>query len=253
MPFAAVPGASLYYEVHGRGPWLVFAHGAGGNHLSWWQQVPAFVDRYRCLVYAQRGWGRSVTAGEPDPARFAGDLLALLDHVEADDAVLVGQSMGGWSVLGATLAAPERVRALVLTGTLAGLTDDRMLATLAARVDPSRPFDGRLALAPDFPARAPAATFLFEQIAGLNPPPSPAFLRALVALRYAVPAGGLPMPVTFLAGEHDQLFPPDLIRQAHAKCSAADLVLVPSAGHSVYFECPDEFNRLLATFLRRLD
>ena len=50
--------ASLYYEIHGDGPWMVFAHGAGGNSLSWWQQVPVFAPRYRCLVYDQRGWGR---------------------------------------------------------------------------------------------------------------------------------------------------------------------------------------------------
>ena len=55
MPTVDVPGAALYYETHGAGPWLVFAHGAGGNHLSWWQQVPAFAGRFRCLVYDQRG------------------------------------------------------------------------------------------------------------------------------------------------------------------------------------------------------
>ena len=46
MPSIALKdGASLYYEVHGKGPALVFAHGLGGNHASWWQQVPVFADR----------------------------------------------------------------------------------------------------------------------------------------------------------------------------------------------------------------
>ena len=38
----------LHYEVHGpaigSAPAIIFAHGAGGNGLSWWQQVPAFSD-----------------------------------------------------------------------------------------------------------------------------------------------------------------------------------------------------------------
>jgi 3-oxoadipate enol-lactonase len=246
MPFVEMPGVSLYYEVHGAsGPWIAFAHGAGGNHLSWWQQVPAFAARHRCLIYAQRGWGRSV-APAPDPARFSTDLVALLDHVGAERATLVGQSMGGWTVLGAALAIPARVTHLVLTGTIAGLTDDAMLATLASLHQPGRQFDGRLALARDYPAREPAATFLFEEIAAQNPPPTPEFLGALVRLRYTEQARTLTMPITFIAGEEDQLFPPALVRAAHAKLARAALHFVPVAGHSVYFECPDAFNRLLA-------
>ena len=42
MPFATINGADLFYESHGTGPAIVFAHGRGGNHLSWWRQVAAF-------------------------------------------------------------------------------------------------------------------------------------------------------------------------------------------------------------------
>jgi len=57
------------------------------------------------------------------------------------------------------------------------------------------------------------------------------------------------MPVCFIAGERDQLFPPALVRQAHAKVAGARLVMVPEAGHSVYFERPGAFNAALASFL----
>ena len=40
--FLERPDCRIYYEVAGSGPFLVFAHGLGGNHLSWWQQVPYF-------------------------------------------------------------------------------------------------------------------------------------------------------------------------------------------------------------------
>src|SRR5262245_56855635 len=107
MPYLTRPERELYYEIHGEGPWLVFAHGAGGNHLSWWQQVPVFSTRYRCLVFDQRGWGRST--GDADPTAFPADLTALLDHVGAERATLVGQSMGGWTVLGCALQNPARI------------------------------------------------------------------------------------------------------------------------------------------------
>src|SRR3990172_6186112 len=62
MPWTPVNGIRLYYQSYGTGPALVFAHGAGGNHLSWWQQVPFFAARYRCVVFDQRAFGRSADA-----------------------------------------------------------------------------------------------------------------------------------------------------------------------------------------------
>jgi len=251
MPFLSVPGASLYYEIHGAGPWLVFAHGAGGNHLSWWQQVPVFASRFRCLTYDQRGWGRSPCTGPPDPAAFAGDLAALLHGVGAESATLVGQSMGGWSVLGCAVHHPERVARLVLTGTLAGLTDADSTAMLLAAIERSAdgPLDAHVALAADFPARDPIRTFLFEEIAALNPPLTAAFLRTLIELRYTEVAAMLRVPVCVIAGARDRLFPLELMRQAHARLPRAELVVVADAGHSVYFERPDAFNDALAAFL----
>ena len=53
----------------------------------------------------------------------ADDCLALLDHLQLDRAVIGGMSQGGFVALRAALKAPERVRALILMGTQAGLED----------------------------------------------------------------------------------------------------------------------------------
>src|SRR5438876_1820754 len=112
------PDCRLYYEVSGEGPLLVFAHGLGGNHLSWWQQVPHFRDRYTCVTFAHRGFAPSSALRDgPDPADYAGDLAALVDHLGASDVRIVAQSMGGWTALEYALAQPDRVRALVLAST----------------------------------------------------------------------------------------------------------------------------------------
>jgi 3-oxoadipate enol-lactonase len=248
VPYLTTSGRELYYETHGEGPWLVFAHGAGGNHLSWWQQVPVFATRYRCVVFDQRGWGRST--GAPDPAAFSADLSDLLDHLGAQQAVLVGQSMGGWTALGYAVANPSRVARLIVTGTLAGLTDDDMIAQLISRHSGQQGFDPHRALAPDFPAREPVRTFLYDEIASLNPPVTQEFLAALISLRYSGDVARLSMPLCFIAGDCDQLFPLDLVRAAHAKVPHAELHVVTGAGHSIYFEAPDVFNRLLDAFLR---
>ncbi len=62
MPKAQINGTELYYESHGEdsAPAIIFAHGRGGNHMSWWQQVAAFSAEHRCVTFDHRGWGASI-------------------------------------------------------------------------------------------------------------------------------------------------------------------------------------------------
>ncbi len=112
------PFGQLYYEVTGSGPALLFAHGLGGNHLSWWQQVAHFAPHYTCVAFAHRGFAPSdAIADGPDAADYAGDLLALIEHLQFPDVRLVGQSMGGWTMLEYAIAHPPKVKALVMSST----------------------------------------------------------------------------------------------------------------------------------------
>ena len=131
MPYGEINGTQMFYESHGDGPAIVFAHGRGGNHLSWWRQVTAFQGHYRCVTFDHRGWGLTDGAsGQPEPATFVADLEALLDHLEISRAVLVAQSMGGVTSLGFALAHPERVAGLVLGDTTGGIGDASVISLL---------------------------------------------------------------------------------------------------------------------------
>ena len=120
----------LYYERAGSGPAIVFLHGLGGNHLSWWQQMPFFMRWFDCITVDQRSFGLS-----PDPDgtfcdAHPSDLGALLDHLKIDKAVLVGQSMGGWTIVGYALEHPERVAAMVMADTPGGIFTPEMDAMM---------------------------------------------------------------------------------------------------------------------------
>ena len=118
MPSVEVTGIELFYEEQGAGPPLVFLHGAAGNHVSWWQQVPHFRDRYRCVSIDHRGFGRSTDVTGEGGARFVDDLEALLAKLEIEEpAILVAQSMGGRTALGYAVRHPERTRAVVMADT----------------------------------------------------------------------------------------------------------------------------------------
>lgn len=261
MPFLSRDGARIYYEVHGKGPWLVLAHGAAGNHLSWWQQVPVFSKSYRCLVFDHRGFGLSANGDEgPSPGQFVEDLEALLEEVGAEEVRLVGQSMGGLTCLGYALRHPNRVRALVMASTLAGMRKPVWLATepivraKAQELWQKRRENGRRALDPEFAYCRPELAFLYRQIAGLNPPRPPDFPRRYPILAQDVTdLQRLTMPVLFIVGERDDLYPPFLVAVGQRLLPNARLVVVPGADHSVYYEKPAVFNEAVLTFLKEAE
>jgi pimeloyl-ACP methyl ester carboxylesterase len=259
------PGCRLYYEVTGAGPAIVFAHGLGGNHLSWWQQVPHFAGRYTCVTFAHRGFApSSEIPGGPDPADYASDLAALIDHLSLDQVFLVAQSMGGWACLEYALASPPRVRALVLASTAGAIARranllrdppalDAWIARAAAtRTDMQR--DGVHPAAGTRMAREqPALHFLYraiDTIAGAKFDKE-ALRARMIALQTRPPEdlARLAVPTLFITGDEDVVFPPLLAPPLAALMPNARVEPVTSAGHSVYFERADMFNRLVDEFL----
>jgi len=102
--FMEYEGEQIYYEVTGTGPPVILSHGLGGNHAIWYQQVPALSQDYQVITWDQRGFGRSTnTGGNASPLTAVRDLKALMDHLKIEKAHLIGQSMGGWAVMGFAL------------------------------------------------------------------------------------------------------------------------------------------------------
>ncbi|MGI8549413.1 MAG: alpha/beta fold hydrolase [Dehalococcoidia bacterium] len=258
MPYCTISGANLYYETHGSGPAIVFAHGAGGNHLSWYQQVPFFRDRHTCVIFDHRGFGRSLDARSVEERpRFDEDLAELIDQLGLADVRLVAQSMGGWTCLGYAVTHPERVRALVMADTAGGLTSPELDAVRkeAQERRGNLPLLGG-AISQGFRERDPRGAFLYEQIFGLNPPREQALGGGTPMNRLSgsvEQSAALRMPVLFIEGENDLLIPPEVIRVAQAIIPGARLQMVAGSGHSVYFERPDEFKRCLDAFLGETD
>jgi 3-oxoadipate enol-lactonase len=268
LPVAEVNGIRLYYEEHGKGFPIVFAHGAGGNHISWWQQVPVFSRNYRCITFDHRGWGLSPDEEDLGPAAFVYDLAALVDHLGLDDMFLVGQSMGGMTCLGFTIANPQRVRGLVMANTFAGMRREVWLASSedqrssAQAIWQRRREDGvKRALGREFTKTQKDRTFLYKQIRMLNESgadrqSTESQVQRLRALERAPDHGitrevlaALSTPVLFIGGEHDEVMPVSLMTVAQSLIPGAQMKVIPGADHSAYFEVPETFNALVLEFL----
>lgn len=112
-----------YTDSGGDGPVVIFSHGLLMDHTMFDPQVAALAGRYRVITWDERAHGGTRAPGPFSYWDSANDLWALLDHLGVERAVLAGMSQGGFLSLRAALTHPERVDALVLMGTQAGIED----------------------------------------------------------------------------------------------------------------------------------
>lgn len=260
------PFGDLYYEVTGRGPALLFAHGLGGNHLSWWQQVAHFAPHYTCVTFAHRGFAPSTAiAGGPDPADYADDLAALIDHLKLPDVRLVGQSMGGWTMLEYALARPAHVKALILSstsGTLdrrgcdpsGGSRYDDWLQDAEAKIRSGAARGIHPAVGVAAAERSPDLHLLYRSIDEMAGALDKEKLRAglrRTATRSSAELASFTVPTLLVAGGEDIVFPPFLASAIAATLPCGEATLMSDAGHSPYFEQAARFNGLVERFLAR--
>ena len=258
------PDCAIHYEVTGRGPALLFAHGLGGNHMSWWQQVAHFAPRYRCVTFAHRGFApSSVIAGGPNPVDYADDLAALIEHLELPDIRIVAQSMGGWSAVEYALRRTGKVKALVLAATTGTIDPKRMREPERARLEgwTRDSAEARadlvkrgihVAAGARMAAEQPALHLLYRHIDDMNAHLDKEAIRArLGAGRTRAPEelAGAGCPILFISGDEDIVIPPFAADAIAAVVPGAGVAHIADAGHSGYFERAAIFNRLIEEFL----
>ena len=113
------PDGELHYHEAGQGPPLVLVHGSGPGVSGWanfGDNLPAFADRYRCLVVDLPGFGRSYATTQ-NPALHGPDaVVAFLDGLGIERAAVIGNSLGGKISAKVAASHPERVARLVTVG-----------------------------------------------------------------------------------------------------------------------------------------
>jgi pimeloyl-ACP methyl ester carboxylesterase len=258
MPHACVNGQRLYYEdTGGPGPAIIFSHGLLLDSTMFTPQVAALRDRYRCIVWDERGHGK--TAGETlKPFSYydsANDLAALLAFLGVGGAILVGVSQGAFLGMRCALTHPERVHALVLIATQAGTDDPTTLQGYGQMLD------AWIANKPD-----QIAATLEHILFGPGWPDAAAWRekwRAMTApnLRGAFDTLGrrddigdkvsaIRVPTLIIHGDADNAIPLDKARAMQASIPNAELVVL-EGGHSVNMTNPAPVNAAIETFLIR--
>ncbi len=252
----------IYWELTTSGdgdarPVVVLSHGAGGSHAVWYQQIPALGRHFRVVTWDSRGFGNSTNRDAAvSPQAAAADLAAVLDTLGVVQAHLVGQSMGGWHNSAFTQLHPDRVQSMVYGDTVGGLWTPALRAAFADFMKTGglrRPGPERLGRHPalwDGTAdRDPAHAFLYQALGSFHSPPMD---KLGATIEWAVDhaeIAGLDVPVLFIAGVHDGLFPAALLAESCALLPTGRYVEIADAGHSPYFEQPEAWNEAVIEFL----
>lgn len=260
MPTITVDGGvRLAFRTHGAGTPLLLLHAFPLGGALWDEVVArrAALGNVQLIVPDLRGFGASDAPAEDSPMeRHAADMVALLDHLDVQQAVVVGVSLGGYITFAMLRHHAARVRAAVLANTRAGADSDEGKAareTNAQLVER----EGVAALtatmlprlvAPDAPA---ALRERLAAIATANTPQGIAGALRGMARRPDATAelATLGVPVLVVGGTSDQLTPLDEAYTMYHAIPRAQLATIARAGHLACIEQPNAFTAALADFL----
>ena len=255
LPTGATVG---YTDSGGDGPVVVFSHGLLMNHTMFAPQVEALRDGYRVITWDERGHGEAEHDGTWSFWDSADDVLALLDHLGIEQAVLAGMSQGGFLSLRATLSAPDRVRALVLIDTQAGVEDPAVVPLYQGMTD-AWAADGPSQDTLDFAAAAILGPGADDESwkahwASLPNHRSPQVMHPLLTRDDLTGRlGEITCPVLVIHGDADASIPSAKAEELVAKLPNAEpLALIPGAGHASNLTFPDEVNAAIRPFLGAL-
>lgn len=267
----AIDGLGYRVERDGAGPALVLLHGFTGSAATWAAHIPAFSREYTTIAIdlpGHGGTGAPTDLGRYRMDRVVADLGAILDRLGVARAAWLGYSLGGRVALQVAAAAPARVAALVLEGASPGIADPAERAArvasdeaLADRIEREGvaafvehwerlplfasqarlPAERRAALRRQRLANDPHG--LARSLRGMGQgaqPPLHDRLRAIEA------------PALLVVGEEDEKFR-RLAAEMAAALPAAEVAVVPGAGHAAHLEQPERFNEVALRFLTQLD
>lgn len=259
--------AELAATVAGNGPPLVFLHAGVADRRMWRDQLPVFAERYRAVAYDRRGFGETKYLTER--YSYLDDLGAVIASIgSTDKVVLVGCSQGGRISIDYALTHPDRVKALVLVASAISGAPQVSHQTYPAQI---AELDAAIELAEK--ERDLGKLNALEAHAWLDGPLQKAgrvqgAARELFldmngrALRH-IPAGEetskvkafdrfgeLKMPMLSITAEFDYPSLNERNATLHAR-AGAEMVTMHGVAHLPSIEQPDEFNRIVAAFLKR--
>jgi pimeloyl-ACP methyl ester carboxylesterase len=260
----SINGINMAWDDNGSGPAICLIHGFPLNRFMWKPQLQVLTDAgYRVITPDLRGFGESGTSKNPCSMElFSDDLISLMDHLEVDEAVFAGMSMGGYVLMNLVERYRQRVTAACFIVTRSGADDeagkDRRLKLSRDVMD-----NGSKAAADVFSKLLFAERTererpeLVKEICGWMLANDPRGLAdGLLAMRdrkdYTPLLSLFRLPCLVIGAEDDRAISTDQARILADGLPDHTICLIPDAGHMVNIEQSEAFNHSLLDFLGKI-
>ncbi len=254
-------GLWLNVEEQGAGRPLLLVHGFPLDHTMWSRQIEALSNQFRVIAPDLRGFGHSEAGGDVlTMDQFADDLAALMDALGVEEPlVYCGLSMGGYVGWRFAERHGERLGRLIQCDTRAA--PDSVEAARARRQTAERVRREGSAVvaqsmkeklfAPETPNHQPDLVAAMESVMlATSPETMAAALRGMAERPDSTPLlKKLQTPTLLICGQHDQISPPEEMRQMAESMSQGRFVEIPEAGHLAPLESPAQTNAAILEFL----
>jgi pimeloyl-ACP methyl ester carboxylesterase len=256
-------GRIAYDDTGGTAPLVIAVPGMGDLRGEYRFLVPRLAAAgFRVVTMDVRGFGETSAVWPDYSAHAVGrDVLALIDHLGAGPAVVIGTSFAAGSALWAAHDAPTQVRGVVLISPMVADPPRSAVARImlaAAFAGPWRRWAWGQYWDSLFPLRTPPdqAAYRASLLENLRQPGRMQALHAMITLSKADTAailGTVHTPALMIVGTADRDFDnPAADGKSLAARTGAALYLVDGAGHYPHVEAPDLVAPRIVSFLRQL-
>ncbi|MCK4699338.1 MAG: alpha/beta hydrolase [Bacteroidales bacterium] len=245
-------GVEISFDKQGKGePTLVFVHGWTNNRSIWDAQMSHFSEKYRVIAVDLAGHGQSGDNRTTwTMSSFGEDVVAVINQLKLDQVVLVGFSMGGPVIIEAAKKAPEHVAGLVLVDNLQniemkippemiGFMDSLMMDLV------TNPTNEKL-VSLGFYKRNPDASF--ERVLSfLKDGPRPSWNGSINEYfkwcndDCIESLKKIQTPIIAINSDSE----PTNVEAFREYVPSFKVKIVPDVGHLIFWDAPEEFNRLL--------
>lgn len=255
MSLAQIEDREVFFETRGSGgEQVVFLHSLGADHSVFEEQARALSRTYSVLTFDMRGHGRStLDAQSPSLDVLADDAMALLTHLHISEAHLVGQSIGGMTLLAFATRFPDWRGSFAVLSSVASTSSawDRKYAERANVVE-EHGLDGvaadvaKASLGATTRAQRPGLVDRYVRTLERADRRGYAWAcRAMVGFDLRPSLAEITAPVLVAVGEEDALTDEARAREITDAIPTSQLRTIPECGHVPCLEKPDAVTRLL--------
>ena len=260
-----VNNLNLYYDDLGEGnvP-VIFMHGFPFDKSMWQGQLDFLQSAYRVIAFDIRGFGKSTDENSSlSIDLFADDLIAFMDQLNIEKAVICGLSMGGYITLNAYERFPDRFEALILADTQC-IADTPEVKEKRYEAINDIEVNGVANFNESFIKKVfykDSFTNKKEQVEELRSVvfsnPEHLIQRGLAAIaersETCSTLDKITIPTLIICGKEDSVTPLAQSEAMKKAISGATLKVIENAGHVSNLEQADEFNKHLSDFLKAIN